>query len=107
MRALRTLMKDDSAGFRSREQARGVAIALTRKGYASFVLPTGSGKSLVFQLAAFAERPLGLVTVVFLPYTSLREDHTERAQAMGISALAWVSGETRVASLVFVVAESA
>ncbi|KDQ05988.1 hypothetical protein BOTBODRAFT_122019, partial [Botryobasidium botryosum FD-172 SS1] len=100
-------MDSPDVHFRSREQASAIAFTLARVGYGSFVLPTGAGKSLIFQLPAWLERSQPLVTVVFVPYASLREDHNARAKALGIPSLAWGSGVRASASLVFVVVESA
>lgn len=48
------------------------------------VMPTGSGKSLVFQLVAVVE---GGITVIVTPLVALMQDQTEALRALGINAL--------------------
>jgi superfamily II DNA helicase RecQ len=58
-----------NADFRSLEQRHALQCILTRETDLLLVLPTGGGKSLLFQAAAMLEQ--GLTTVVILPFVAL------------------------------------
>jgi superfamily II DNA helicase RecQ len=51
------------------------------------VMPTGEGKSIVYQLPAFTG--LGGTTVVILPLCALQEDLSSRCKRLGISHAIW------------------
>lgn len=56
------------------------------------IMPTGGGKSLVFQVAAIAR---GGVCVVVTPLISLMQDQVHKLNSIGIKAVALVSGMSK------------
>jgi superfamily II DNA helicase RecQ len=86
-RQLRDFYHDEAAQFTCIEQARAMVKVLARKEHLLVVLPTGCGKSLLFQLPAFAER--GMMTVVILPLVSLTKDMKKRCSESGINWTVW------------------
>ena len=87
LKALRGIYCDEEARFKSREQCEAVKVALQRQYDVLAILPTGGGKSLVFQLAASVE--LGLTTVVIVPFVALMEEMKDRCVGMGLSSCIW------------------
>jgi replicative superfamily II helicase len=75
------------AEFTCIEQAHAMVKVLERKDDLLVVLPTGCGKSLLFQLPAMVERRK--MTVVVLPLISLTKDMMQRCTAQGISWEVW------------------
>lgn len=70
------------------------------------VMPTGEGKSFVFQLPAFIA-PSGM-TIVVVPLTELRRDMIQSCKKFGIVAREWEEGrQVDDATMVFVTPESA
>ncbi|EEB05019.2 hypothetical protein SJAG_05173 [Schizosaccharomyces japonicus yFS275] len=87
LHGLRDLYQSRTAHFKNSEQAKACGLALLRTCNLLVVLPTGSGKSLVFLLPAYLEarNNSGLVTVLVEPLLSLRQDMLRRAKAAGLS----------------------
>jgi len=85
--ALREIYDDEEARFKSEEQMKAVKLALQRKVDVLTILPTGGGKSLVFQLAAWVEKDL--TTVVIVPFVALAEEMKDRCIDMGLSCYVW------------------
>jgi superfamily II DNA helicase RecQ len=85
--ALREMYGDIKATFKSGEQMRAVKLALRRKVDVLTILPTGGGKSLVFQLPAWVEKDL--TTVVIVPFVALAEEMKDRCIDMGLSCYVW------------------
>ncbi|KAI7148150.1 hypothetical protein KC316_g15819, partial [Hortaea werneckii] len=70
------------------------------------VLPTASGKSMLFMLPAFEQS--GGVTIVVVPLKSLRADMMERCRALNIDCAVWSVGHAvDGASIVLVTPEKA
>ena len=71
------------------------------------VMPTGTGKSVLFMLPAWAES--GGTTVVLVPLIALRYDMQRRCHALGISCAEWEGGRSPpdAASIVLMTPESA
>jgi superfamily II DNA helicase RecQ len=71
------------------------------------VMPTGTGKSVLFMLPAWAES--GGTTVVIVPLIALRYDMQRRCRALGISCAEWESNRSPpdAASIVLMTPESA
>jgi superfamily II DNA helicase RecQ len=85
--ALREIYDDHKATFKSGEQMKAVKLALQRKTDVLTILPTGGGKSLVFQLPAWVEKDL--TTVVIVPFVALAEEMKNRCIDMGLSCYVW------------------
>jgi superfamily II DNA or RNA helicase len=69
------------------------------------VLATGSGKSLIFMVAASLEG--AGTTIVIVPTVALRGNLLERLDEVGIRTVPWEPGDARSAPLVLVSAEAA
>ena len=85
--ALREIYDDPDARFKSEEQMKAVKLALRRRADVLTILPTGGGKSLVFQLAAWVEKDL--TTIVIVPFVALAEEMKDRCIDMGLSCYVW------------------
>src|ERR1700733_1415749 len=70
--ALRTLLKDSDATFKSVYQAKAVQLFLNRETDLLIILPTGGGKSVTFEIAPILE-PAG-TTVLILPFVALMSE---------------------------------
>ena len=78
---------DPDARFRSEEQAQAVQIALQGGQDLLAILPTGGGKSLVFQLPAWVEKDQ--TTVVIIPFVALLEEMEDRCKELNLSCHIW------------------
>lgn len=87
MSALRDMYDDTNARFKSEEQAHAVQLALQREHDELVILPTGGGKSLIFQLPAWIEK--NQTTVVIIPFVALIEEMKQRCRDMRISCHVW------------------
>jgi len=85
--SLRELLKDCNIRFKSTEQAMAVRCVIKRKKDCLVILPTGGGKSLVFQLPVYMEKTL--TTVVVIPFVALIEEMLERCQGLGLNCQEW------------------
>ena len=107
MQAALTRLLGAGAAFRSAQQQE--ALEEIEKGTSPLVvvLPTGGGKSLLFQLPAAL--PGAGTTIVVLPFRALTTDLIKRCREMGLSSSTWKGGacETPATRLVFVSAEAA
>jgi superfamily II DNA helicase RecQ len=103
-RAMQRILKKQDVGFRSVEQELAVHAVLDKQTPLVVVLPTGGGKSLLFMVAALVER--GGMTVIVVPYRALRANLVERVKASGIDCIEWQHGETNIAPLVLVSADT-
>ena len=72
------MYEKDDARFKSKEQAEAIQVVLKRKEDVLVILPTGGGKTLIFQLMAFLEKDM--MTVVILPFVALLEEMLERCR---------------------------
>ena len=84
---LQKMYGDFNMRFKSIKQAEAVKLALKREKDILAVIPTGGGKSLIFQLPAFLE--MDLTTVVIIPFVALVEEMKERCQDLGLSCQVW------------------
>lgn len=84
---MQDFFQDRWAKARSEEQ--WLALEAIGDGVAEMVvvLPTGSGKSLLFQLSSLL--PRSSVTVVALPLVALRHDLHRRCSTSGIPIVVW------------------
>ena len=93
---LQALTHDKRARFRSSAQLQTLECALARQADILLVLPTGSGKTLLYLLIAHIEareaqrigRPLP-VSIVIVPTRALVHDILRRCSACGIQAATW------------------
>ena len=102
---LQQLMGTDSARFRG---VQGAAMQAIQQGQSPVVaiMPTGSGKSMLFMLPAWVA-PRG-TTVVVVPLIALRGDLQHRWATLGITCVEWESRRPPdEASIVLVTPESA
>lgn len=96
--------------FKSTTQRNAVALALDTKQSFVAVMPTGSGKSLVFTLPPFNEP--GFHTYVIVPSRALIDDHLKKAKAVGLKTKVWTTKDAKQpieegVQLVFVAMETA
>ena len=76
LKTLRQIFDDEDARFKSVEQAEAIKEILKRDSDLAVILPTGGGKSLVYQLPILIERDL--TTVVIVPFVALVEQVEEQ-----------------------------
>ena len=95
---LREMTRNEKASFRSRSHWRMVHRALRRDRDILLVLPTGSGKTLLYLLVAFIEaqnaQQKGLpypVSIVIVPTRALGQDVARRCSSMGLQAETWAT----------------
>lgn len=102
---LQQMMRSGAARFRGvqREAIQAIVEGAPR---IIAVMPTGEGKSLLFQLPAYIS-PRGL-TIVVVPLVALRYDMMVRCAAIGVTAREWEADrQVDDASIVFVTPETA
>ena len=88
------------------EQKRAIEAIVRGVPRVVVVMPTGEGKSLLFQLPAFIA-PSGM-TIVVVPLIELRRDKIRRCEQVGIVAREWEENrQVDDATVVFVTPESA
>jgi len=73
--------------FKSPQQLRAVELAVARTENFVLIMPTGSGKSLVFTLPPFNEPTFR--TYVIVPNKALLHDHIERCRRIGLPSFHW------------------
>jgi hypothetical protein len=83
--ALRKLL-GPKATPKSPEQAKLLQLVLDRRYDVLGILPTGGGKSLLFQVPAYVESG---ITVCIFPFRALTCDQIYEAQNMGLSVATW------------------
>ena len=91
LKYLKKLYDDPIARFKSSEQALAVRLALQKRSDVLVILPTGGGKSLVFQLAASIESTL--TTVLIIPFVALLDEMAERCSDMGLQTTIYQPGK--------------
>lgn len=94
--------------FRSAEQLEAVALSVDNQLNFIAVLPTGSGKSLIFTLPPFHEE--NKRTYVIVPNKALLDDHIQHAKKLGISVANWTTSsklDLKGIRLVFIAMETA
>lgn len=87
LQALKGLYSDQTAEFKSAEQARAVQLALQGSEDILVILPTGAGKTVAFMAPAWAEK--GQTTVVIVPFVALINEMEERCQELELSCYIW------------------
>ena len=88
---LRKALNDPNASFRSDAQEELVRRALDR--YETFVciIPTGGGKSALWNVPVHDPREANLLTIVLEPFLSLIADQISHLTSRGINACTWHS----------------
>jgi hypothetical protein len=84
---LRSLFRRPSLFFRSLEQGQAIEVVCRMHPHVLVVLPTGGGKSAVYQAPSFA-KDSGF-RVVIIPYIALMDQALSDASAKGIPHCAW------------------
>ena len=87
MKALRNVFNDNDARFKSPEQAQAIKETLKRDTDLLVNLPTGGGKTLVYQLPILMERDM--TTVVIVPFVALVDQVEEEFEKLKISCHIW------------------
>jgi ATP-dependent DNA helicase RecQ len=90
LKNLRDIYHDNDARFRSVEQGEAVKEALKRESDILVILPTGGGKSLVYQLPAHMEQDM--TTVVIVPFAALVNQVKESCKELSLSCQVWRNG---------------
>lgn len=88
LRALRTMLKDPDATFRTFEQVQLFQEIALRSHHVLAIQPTGSGKSLACMLPYHLEGVKSL-TIIIAPYVVLVGDYQRRMETLGISYCLW------------------
>lgn len=98
-----------SPTFRSNPQMVSVAFALSGTGSFMAHLPTGMGKSFIFQIPAFVQPDK--TNIVIVPNAFLLRDHVQKAQKAGLRAIHWTAAKDfpfpSEANLIFMALETA
>ncbi|KAJ6438049.1 recq family helicase [Purpureocillium lavendulum] len=102
LRALRTVLRNDDAQFRSPQQELAVRAAAAKDTPLVAVLPTGGGKSLVFMVPAMSG-----VTIVVAPYAELKRQLVTRCLDAGLECKHWPEARESWPRVVIVSAEAA
>ena len=104
-RALRAVLRDDSAEFRTPQQEEAVKLAAAKESPLVAVLPTGGGKSLVFMVPAMMAG--AGVTVVVAPYAELKRELVTRCVDAGLDCRHWPQAREATPRIVIVSGEAA
>jgi superfamily II DNA helicase RecQ len=89
LKRLREIFKKDDARFKSSEQAEAIKEALKRESDLLVILPTGGGKSLIYQLPMLIERDM--TTVIIVAFVAVVEQVEEQCKELGISCQVWMN----------------
>lgn len=101
----RTTRQDEILGWKSPEQERAVLALTSPLEQVVVTIPTGGGKSLLFQLPCTL--PGAGMTILVVPLVALRDDPVRRLQKLRIGRWIWQPGDGLVAPLVIVSVEAA
>lgn len=106
VKMLREFLGNESASFKTPEQAEAVEFVLAQERHLLLVGPTAMGKTLVYMLPA-AQRSEG-ITCVLLPLSALHVDFDRRCKELRIEASRWTLSNQRPRSkIVYVSPEHA
>ena len=89
--ALRSYRRDPAAQFKSVYQ-RKLLESVTARNYTIGILPTGSGKSIAYELPPTYQ---GQVTIVAIPYKAIISQALQTAKSRGVAAEVWRVNDTR------------
>lgn len=105
LRALRAVLRDDAAQFRSPQQEEAVRLAAAKQSPLVAVLPTGGGKSLVFMVPAMLAG--AGVTIVVAPFAELKRQLVTRCVDAGLDCKSWPEARESWPRVTLVSAEAA
>jgi hypothetical protein len=105
LKALRTVLRDDHAQFRTLQQEEAVRLAAAKETPLVAILPTGGGKSLVFMVPAMLSG--SGVTIVVAPYAELKRQLVTRCTDAGLDCKHWPEARDSWPRVVLVAAEVA
>ena len=105
LEALRAVLRDDHAQFRTLQQKGAVRLAAAKESPLVAVLPTGGEKSLVFIVPAILTG--SGVTIVVAPYTELKRQLVTRCIDAGLDCKHWPEAQESWPRVVLVSAEAA
>ena len=80
---IHSALQDPNARERSPEQLKAIMAAITLEEDFSVVLPTGGGKSMIWQVTAFVETDGA--SIIMAPYKLLLKEHLENSRSMNIT----------------------
>ena len=86
LKTLRSMLGGVGATFRSGGQKEAIKLACNGSSDALVILPTGSGKSMIFNVAAMMNR---LIYIVVVPLVALQDDMKKHSWTLGIQACLW------------------
>ncbi|KFX91232.1 hypothetical protein V490_06015 [Pseudogymnoascus sp. VKM F-3557] len=105
LKALRAVLRDDHAQFRTPQQKEAVRLAAAKETPLVAILPTGGGKSLVFMVPAMLSG--SGVTIVVAPYAELKRQLVTRCIDAGLDCKHWPEARESWPRVVLVSAEAA
>ncbi len=105
LEALRALLRDDYAQFRTPQQEEAVRLAAAKETPLVVILPTAGGKSLVFMVPAMLSG--SGVTIVVAPYAALKQQLATRCVDAGLDCKQWPAARDSWPRVVLVSAEAA
>lgn len=105
LRALRAVLRNNNARFRSPQQEEAVRQAAAQQSPLVAVLPTGGGKSLVFMVPAMLAS--AGVTIVVAPYAELKRQLVQRCVDAGLDCKPWPEARSSWPRITLVSAEAA
>ncbi|KAG4274817.1 hypothetical protein FPRO04_14476 [Fusarium proliferatum] len=105
IRALRAVLRNNNARFRSPQQEEAVRQAAAQQSPLVAVLPTGGGKSLVFMVPAMLAS--AGVTIVVAPYAELKRQLVQRCVDAGLDCKPWPEARSSWPRITLVSAEAA
>jgi superfamily II DNA helicase RecQ len=92
LRSLRRLL-GDGATPKSPEQAKLLQLVLDRKFHVVGILPTGGGKSILYQVPAVCDK--SGITVCIFPFRALTQDQVIQANDLNIPVATWPERRSR------------
>lgn len=105
LKALRTVLRDDQAQFRTPQQEEAIRLVSAKETPLVIVLPTGGGKSLTFMVPAML--PGAGTTIVVAPYAELKKQLVTRCLDAGLDCMHWPAARDHHPRVVLVAAEVA
>lgn len=94
LRSLRRLL-DEGATPKSPEQSQLLQLAFDHRFHVIGILPTGGGKSVIYQAPAFCDK--SGITVSIFPFRTLTQDQLIQASNLGIRVATWPERPSQLA----------